>query len=264
MVLEPLLFGVLQGIFEWLPISSQGNIILVMSGLFGYPSGLALKYSIFLHTGTLMAVLVYFRKDVLKVLRSFRGYKPDFSEGNGLLTFLIITTIITGLIGYPIFRFLVLSSFAGEAFIAFVGTALIITGIIQKFSMVIGLKAERDLGIKDSIILGIAQGLSAIPGISRSGITVSSLLLRGYDSKEALRISFLMSIPAVLAAEIGLGFLGGFPEISATDSLTGLLSAFIAGIISIHVLLKISERVKFWAFCIVIGLIALLPLLTYL
>jgi undecaprenyl-diphosphatase len=263
MVLEAIIFGIMQGILEWLPISSQGNLVLLMAGIFGYASEFALKYSVFLHTGTLLAVLIYFRKDVVRILKSFRGYRADFSGKNRLLTFLIITTILTGLIGYPIFKLLIISNFAGEIFIAFVGVALIVTGLVQRFSRQGGLKTEKNLGLKDSVLLGIAQGVSAIPGISRSGITVSSFLLRGYSSEESLRLSFLMSIPAVLAAEIGLALIEGLPEIALTESALGIISAFVIGLLSIHVLLKISERIKFWAFCIIIGIIALMPLLFY-
>jgi undecaprenyl-diphosphatase len=263
MVLEPVLFGILQGIFEWLPISSQGNLILIMSVAFGYASELSLKYSVFLHTGTLFAVLVYFRRDVWKILKGLRGYRANFSDDNRLLTFLILTTVLTGLIGYPIFKILVMTSFAGEVFIGLVGIGLIITGLLQKYSKRKGLKTEKNIGFKDSVILGIAQGLSAIPGISRSGITVSALLLKGYSSKDALRLSFLMSIPAVIAAEIGMALLEGLPNIGMTDSLVGIISSFIVGLISIHILLKVAEKIKFWVFCVVIGIVALLPLLLY-
>lgn len=263
MVLEPILFGILQGVFEWLPISSQGNLVLIMTVFFGYTTEFVLKYSIFLHTGTLLAVIVYFRKDVFRVLKGLGGYRPDFSGRNRLLTFLIITTFITGIVGYPIFKFLLLSSFVGEVFIGLVGIALIMTGLIQKFSKPSGLKTEENISLKDSIILGIAQGLSIIPGISRSGITVSTLLVKGYSSREALRLSFLMSIPAVLAAEIGLVLLEGMPEIGMTDSLIGVVFSFAVGLLSIHVLLKTAERIKFWVFCIIMGVIALLPLFLY-
>lgn len=263
MVLEAILFGIIQGVFEWLPISSQGNLVLLMAGIFGYLPEFTLRYSIFLHTGTLLAVLVYFRKEVIGILKSTKTYRPDFSENNRMLTFLIITTILTGLIGYPLFKFLIVSNFTGEIFIGLVGIALIITGLIQKFSKQRGLKSEKNLNLKDSLLLGILQGFSAIPGISRSGITVSSLLIRGYSSRDSLRLSFLMSIPAVLAAEIGLTLLEGFPGSDITFSVLGLASSFIAGLISIHVLLKIAEKIKFWIFCIVIGLIALIPLLYY-
>lgn len=259
-MIEALLFGILQGIFEWLPISSQGNLTLLMTAFFGYASEMSLKYSVFLHTGTLLAVIVYFRRDVADILLSLKNYRPDFSEDNRLFTFLLVSTVITGLVGYPIFRFLTLSSFTGEVFIALVGVALIITGLLQKFSKQRGLLTEKNLGIRDTLLLGLAQGLSVIPGISRSGITVSSFLLRGYSSDQSLRLSFLMSIPAVLVAEIGLTLFEGLPGLSITESLLGLVSSFAAGIISIHVLLRAAKKIRFWLFCVIIGIIALVPL----
>ncbi|MFH1294455.1 MAG: undecaprenyl-diphosphate phosphatase, partial [Candidatus Aenigmatarchaeota archaeon] len=111
--------------------------------------------------------------------------------------------------------------------------------------------------------LGLLQGLSVIPGISRSGITVSGFLLRGYKSDDALRLSFLMSIPAVLAAEIGLGLLGSLPDITIAEVLIGIVTSFFVGILSIHLLIEVAKKTRFWAFCIVMGLLAVVPALIW-
>jgi undecaprenyl-diphosphatase len=263
MAFEGIVFGIIQGIFEWLPISSQGNLVFLMIALFGYSANEALKFSIFLHTGTLLSVIVYFRKDVKKILSNLRNYRFNFEKDNGLITFLIISTTLTVLVGYPIYKLLAVSSLPGEIFIGIVGIALIITGIIQRFSKAKGLKSEKDLGFKDSIILGIAQGLSIIPGISRSGITISSFLLRGYNSEDSLRLSFLMSIPAILIAEIGLGLFESLPKVNLIDSIAGLGFSFIFGLLLIGILIRIARKIKFWIFCVVIGIIALIPLAFY-
>jgi undecaprenyl-diphosphatase len=262
-MIEAAVFGILQGILEWLPVSSQGNLVLVMIGLFGMLPSLALKYAIFLHSGTLMAALIYFRKDVAGILRGLGTYRPGFSEGNRLVTFLIASTVLTVLVGLPIFLFLASSPFAGELFIALVGIALIATGILQKYSGSGKLKSENSLGWKDSLLLGIVQGLSIIPGISRSGITVSSFLIRGYRPDEALRLSFIMSIPVILVAQVGLSLLDGMPQLGIDKAFAGLLCSLVFGLLFIHVLMKTAGRVKFWLFCIVIGIVALVPMAFY-
>ena len=262
-MLEPIVFGILQGIFEWLPISSQGNLVLVMVGLAGIAATEAFKLSIFLHIGTLFSALVYLRKDVAQVLRGLLKYKPGYSsETDSLVSFLLLSTIITAIVGLPLFLYISAAEFAGEVLLALVGLALIITGIIQKFSPAKG--AGKKLNFKDTVLLGFLQGLSIIPGISRSGITTSALLLRKYEAKQALRLSFLMSLPAVFMAEVALVAFGSLPEVTAAEAAVGIGAAFIVGLVSIHALLKLAVRVSFWKFCIAIGVIAMLPLLAYL
>ena len=304
-MLEIIFFGILQGLFEWLPISSQGNLILIMVGILGYSPERAIELSIFLHLGTLLVVLVYFRKEIRQLFSQLREpsvsevkreeeTKPlrlpergvsqakgedetkshrlknycfiDFqkSQESKIISFIIISSIITGLIGLPLFLFLIVPVFAGEVLVALIGISLIITGIFQKLALSKELKTIENLGLKDSILLGIVQGFSIIPGISRSGITISAFLLRSYKAETALKLSFLMSIPAVIMAQIGLILFQGLPALTIGQGILGIFFAFLSGMLSIHIFLKIARRVKFWLFCIIIGIIALAPLLFYL
>jgi undecaprenyl-diphosphatase len=260
----PIILGILQGLFEWLPISSQGNLVLLSTLFLGLQPIDAINYAIFLHTGTLLSVLVYFRRDINNIVWNLKKYKPRFdSDDNRLISFLIISTFVTGVVGFATYTSVTMAALTGELFIGVVGISLIITGLLQKYSK--GLSDfYRKLNFNDSILLGLLQGISVIPGISRSGITVSGFLLRNYTAEKALKYSFLMSIPAILAAEIGLVILNGIPNIPMGDALLGLLAAFFTGLASIHVLLRVAQKVKFWKFCIVIGVLALVPLLFYL
>jgi undecaprenyl-diphosphatase len=115
---------------------------------------------------------------------------------------------------------------------------------------------EKDLTLKDSIYLGIAQGFTAIPGLSRSGTTVSTLIFRGYSAREALRVSFLVSIPAVLGVEVLLGLL----KTSTFDILIipGIVASFIFGLLSIKSLVNLAEKTNFGYFCSGFGLIIVL------
>ncbi len=266
MILEAIILGILQGILEWLPISSQGNLFLIMVYFFGLKAEpeQAFSFSVLLHFGTLFAVIIYLRKEVLSLLKALPSYRFDYSNReNRLISFLFLTTIITGAIGYPLYRFVQATVSVGEAFIAIVGIALIVTGLIQKYSKTQGKRGTSDPNLKDTLLLGVAQGFSIIPGISRSGITTSSLLFRKFGGGEALKLSFLMSIPAVLIAEIGLVVLKGIPAMGIEDLILGNIFSFAFGLLSIHILMKIAKKFKFWAFCIILGILALLPLLGY-
>lgn len=256
-LLESILFGIMQGLFEWLPISSTGQLVLVMVEFFGYAIDQARHLSIFLNFGTTLSAILYFRKDVKSILINLVRYKPNYSENNRLTSFLITSTMISGGLGYLLYDLTYEFSFSGEILLGTIGVALIITGIVQKFSKQRGIKTEKNLNLMDSILLGVIQAFSAIPGLSRSGITVSDLLFRGYQAKDSLRLSFLMSIPAILGAQVGIFAINGIPNMEFSDLGIALVTSFVVGYLSINLLLKVASKVKFWLFTIIIGSVAL-------
>jgi len=118
---------------------------------------------------------------------------------------------------------------------------------------------KRRITLADTIITGCAQGLSVVPGISRSGITESSLLLRGYEPYDAVRLSFFMSIPMIVLSIATFFFIEGFGSLTALAAGTGIVAAFLASIATMRFMLYAAERVPFYAFNIAIGLLALVP-----
>lgn len=263
---KAIVLGILQGVLEWLPISSQGNLILTMTYLLGIDSADTLGFSVYLHTGTLIAAALYFRRDLLAMLRVLPGYRfqrPD--RQSRLISFLLFTTILTGFVGYFIYELAKASTIEqDEFFTAIIGVALILTGLIQKLAKEREERSIDDVKLTDTLILGVVQGFSAFPGISRSGITISSLLMLGFEGEAAVKLSFLMSVPAVLIAEIGLASTASSPQIGLMNVLLGVVFSFLMGILSIHFLMKTTQKIRFWSICILIGILALLPLLSYL
>jgi undecaprenyl-diphosphatase len=249
------LIGILQGLLEWLPISSQGNITMLMISILGLEPAQALSLAIYLHVGTGLAALIYFRRDVLGMIR--RGNEGD----PRLLRFLMISTLTTGVVGLPIFLLARGVSAYGEALLALTGAALLITGLVQRGARQIGERTASSLRDKEGFMMGVAQGLSAIPGLSRSGVTSSVLLIRGLSGDEAFRVSFLMAIPASFAAALGLAFVEGVPPLEPLF-LVSLASSFFSALLSIGALLRLARRVRFWGLCVLLGALALLsPLL---
>jgi len=265
MLLETIIIGILQGLLEWLPISSQGNLILLMVSVFGMDEAEALSLSVYLHAGTLLSVLVYFRRIFWSLLRAAHNYRLGGSEKkeNRLITFLVLSTLLTGIVGYPIFRFAEVATTFSSLFFALIGASLIITGIIQKWTRRLGTRTIDDVNLTDSLLLGVIQGFSAFPGLSRSGMTLSFLLFRGLNSESALKLSFLMSVPAVLAAEFGLILIDGLRSLGFWEIAVGCLSSFVAGMISINMLLKIARKINLWIFCIAVGSTALISSLCF-
>jgi len=256
-ILEPILLGILQGILEWLPVSSEGVSSLVMMNFFEKSLEEAVFMSIWLHTGTLMAALVYFRNDMVGIVKNIPSYfKKTRTEYSEITSFLIISTLMTGIIGAPILLF-GLDKLNANINIAMgaIGFLLIATGLLQKYGkMAVGMK--KNPGFFDSLLIVIAQGFSALPGLSRSGLTTSAMLLRKYDAKTALKFSFLMSIPAVLVAELGIGILGKI-ELSPYF-LVAITFSFVFGLLTIRALMKVAEKTDFSWFCIFLGFVSIM------
>lgn len=231
--------GLLQGIFEWLPISSQGNIMGVFLTFFQTSPEEALKIAILLHTGTLLAAIVYFRKELGQIL------EYNTKKDKELARFIVLATLATAITAVPLYFVLKQFLSFGVAYVLLaIALLLIVTGFLQ-------LKKKKGKKMKltdrSALIAGLAQGLSVLPGISRSGVTTSALLFTDATPEQAFRLSFIMSIPAVLIAEIAFGlaegvYLEGF-------ALVSIVVAFIVGLLSMNVLIKFARKINFSYFC---------------
>jgi len=264
-ILQQLILGIIQGITEWLPVSSSGVITLVMTNFFNITDlRFLLQSALLLHLGTFFAALVYFRKEVWDLTKSLFDYNQSDRETKNILKFLIISTVISGLIGllilFGLMSFENYLDITGKTITFFVGVLLLFTGIIQIKINSRGLRKEIHLKNKDSVLLGFAQGLASLPGISRSGITVSTLLLKKFDDTSALRLSFLMSLPIVLLGNIFLN-LSDFTQVASSTSIYGLLAAFVFGLATIHGLMKLSRRINFGWFVLGFAVLMLISVL---
>lgn len=205
-ILQALIMGVVQGLSEFLPISSSGHLVFtsnfykVFKGIeVLQESNQEIFLDIMLHLGTLIAVLIFFRKEILticKALLSGNHANPDFRTG----IYIIIGTIVTVLIAYP------LNEIAGGLVFkpAYVGILLFFTGCLLLFSEYWNKNhpVKTGINLKNSILIAIAQGFAALPGFSRSGLTIATGMLSGTGREEAARYSFLLSIPIILGSSM--------------------------------------------------------------
>jgi len=245
-MLEQIILGTVQGIVEWLPISSEGVVVLLAKNFFGQTSlELLIKKALFLHLGTFLAALIYFRKEVFFLLKDRK-----------LLNFLIISTLISGLLGYGLVK--IFLEIPAKTVILIIGLLLLLTAGFQLKTKKQEYKERKDLTFRDGILLGLVQGLAALPGLSRSGLTVSTLLIRRFKSSEALTLSFLMSLPIVLGGNIILNF-NQFAF--SPENLLGLLFSFIFGFLTIGLLLKLAEKINFGYFVLIFALLIIVSVL---
>jgi undecaprenyl-diphosphatase len=260
-MLEAIVLGAIQGISEWLPVSSEGLLVLAQVHLFGSELELLdiIRIALFLHLGTFFAALVYFRHDVAKLLRTLVHFKFATKETKTLFSFLIVSTLISGLVGSSILvlikNFEKIATLSGDALTFSIGLLLIVTAFLLYIRPSGAQKGISDVRITDSILAGVAQGLSALPGFSRSGSTVSVLLLLKFSDEDSLRMSFLMSLPIVLGGNIILN-----SKYFTLDStlFAGLITSFILGLATIHVLLKIARTLSVTWFVGVFGVFMML------
>ncbi|MEL9990039.1 MAG: undecaprenyl-diphosphate phosphatase [Thermoproteus sp.] len=263
-ILDGLVLGMVQGISEWLPISSKTQIMLVSTYLLGLSFGAAYAFGLFLEFATLAAAVIYFRREVWGVLKALalRGSEED----RLLLKYLVVVTLITGVVAAPIYLYF--SSLSGPV----VGIPMVVLGLVLISDGFLIRKAREryvpkrglaNLKMRDLVVIGIAQGLAAFPGVSRSGITVSAMLLLGLKPKEAFRLSFLALIPAALGASV-LPLLVSKSKIASAISLAtpqGIaLAAVVATVVSlllIDFLLKLASSGRAASLAFALGAIAI-------
>ncbi len=239
-MLNEILLGIIQAATEFLPISSSGHLAL-FSNIISTPN--IFLFSV-LHLSSLMAVLIFTRKEIRKLI----SFKKEYRK---LWLYLIIATIPATLLGL-LFKETIENSFSSLLVIgmSFIFTAIIL--FLTKYS-----KVTSRLDYKNSLLVGVFQSLALFPGISRSGMTISSALFSGIEKEEAVKFSFLLFIPLSLGAFI-LEFSNYYIDLSL------ILSFFISLILSLaflHLLLKIVKRNKLWLFsiyCLIIGIITLI------
>jgi len=279
-ILQGFLLGLIQGIAEFLPISSSGHLAIAQN-LFGL-SEVPLLFDVFLHLATLAAVVIYFWKKIWELLKIFGRWiarKPaaetnpenllcgSDEAGRKTIIAIIITTLITGVLG------IITSKLIPDLPIYFTCAGLIITAIILIISTLIE-KAQKKkatsevtepkgISILQSIIIGIMQGFGTLPGISRSGSTVAGALFCGVDRKIAGEYSFIVSIPAILGAFIlELKDLGDVSEsVGALPLLVGCITAFVSGYAALWLFMNIFKKGKlqwFAAYLIPAGILGLI------
>ncbi|MFX0182995.1 MAG: undecaprenyl-diphosphate phosphatase [Candidatus Hodarchaeota archaeon] len=260
------LMAIFQGIIEWLPISSEGQLTLLFVNIYGMQELEAVTLALLLHIGTMLSVLWVFRADFLQMIRQKNENYPIIAK------LLVITTLGTAFTAIPLI--LIFKAYwviitqnllipTDLLFTAIIGLLLILTGLVLSKQPEQGTRELTSITSKEALLVGMVQGIAALPGISRSGMTLTLLLIFGLTQQDALRTSFIISVPAVFGATVLEFLLSGFsiqPQGLIVGSvvfsywllvLTIILCAFI-GLLTMNALLRLKD-VPFDRFCIGFG-----------
>lgn len=247
---ESIFLGAIQGITEWLPVSSEGVTAFVIASFSDRHFPEAVAYALWLHVGTALSASVAFRGEIFGL---FSDLMTASRQRSNLFIFLVIASVVSGVVGIPILIVLEsLSSYIGISAMAAVGILMLITGGVQLRKPIAGVRAINDVSSADAVLVGFVQGLCILPGLSRSGLTIAVLLVRQIDRRDALVISFLMSIPASIGAGIYILVTEGI--VIGGEQMLGALVAFLVGLATIKILLRFSERVSFGLFMALVGI----------
>lgn len=236
-----IILGLIQGLTEFFPVSSSGHLV-IFEKIFGI-TGEEVAITVLLHLGTILSLVVFFMRDILKILHDLK-----------LTGYVLLVTVITGVIGI-----------AGKDFFEglfrsprMVSLSLAATGIILLLTGRFGVSKRSTLNIRDALTLGISQSIAIIPGISRSGATVSCLLFRKLDWETSFRFSFIASIPAVLgAALLEAKDINFSLQADGGNLAAGFLFSFLSGLAALRLLKSIMAKAKwhyFGYYCLAAGL----------
>ena len=259
---EVIFLGIVQGITEWLPISSEGLITYIATLGLGQTFREAVSLAIWLHLGTACAALFSFYRYILKMLKDLVKTSAGLSD----LSLLLIAVLSSGIVGFPLLvlvREVQISTGMGDMTMIIIGIFTIISGFIQRSHWITAPKIIKGQpSIADALYVGIAQGLAVVPGLSRSGLTVTVLLLRGIEQRRALTFSYVMSIPVAVAAAGYIGITDGL-FLSSANIISGVV-AFIFGLSTIRIVLVLATRVNVSKLLIVIGFVMVLTAIPFL
>lgn len=266
-ILQSIILGIIQGLTEFLPVSSSAHLVITPY-LLGWeiPDQAEFIFDVLVQLGTLVAVMVYFWRDLVAILKSFGmgiWHRKPFEEADGKLGWLLILATIPAVLAGVVFKDLVEQAFSNP-----VATALflLVTAVFLATAERLGKKSReiKNINWLDALVVGIFQAISLFPGISRSGSTITGGMLRGFDRRSAARFSFLMSVPVMIGAG-GLAVIDLFqvPDFTAQlpTLLVGFLAAMIVGYLSIRWLLGYLTRHSLYGFagyCLFLSVITIM------
>jgi len=254
-IIDAIILGIIQGLTEFLPVSSSGHLELGKA-ILGVELKEDLLFTVVVHFATALSTIVIFRKDILEILKGI--FQFEWNDDFKFALKIIISMIPAALVGV-LFEDQLEALFKGN--ILLVGCMLIITALLLYLADK-AKNTKKDVSYKNAVVIGIAQAIAMLPGISRSGATISPSVLLGNDKTKAARFSFLMVVPLIFG-KIGKDIFSGELALDSSQVIplsAGFLAAFIAGLFACTWMINLVKKSKlsyFSIYCLVVGLIAI-------
>ena len=245
---DAIFLGILQGATEFLPVSSSGHLVLAQHLIKGFEQP-GVLFDVLLHVGTMVAVMLYFWRDLVGLVTSFWRQGEEAAAQKHMLVLLIVGSIPTAIIGL-LFKDFFIGLFERPDVVCIM---LLVTGsllwLAERLRNIV--ESDQKISYADAILVGIVQGCAIIPGVSRSGSTIATLLLRGVDGDTAARFSFLLALPAVFgAALLSIKDIESIAGETVFPYIAGTLAALVIGLLCIHLLLGVIRRRRLHWFAI--------------
>lgn len=249
---EAVLLGIIQGITEWLPISSSGHLVLVQN-LLGVD--VPILFDLMLHLASLLVVVIVYWKSIVEI---GKGLIRGESEALRMFGYLFLASIVFGLLAF-FFQGFVREVYHSSSAVAI---SLLITGAVLLSTKFVSREQEGKLTLRRAVLIGIVQVVAILPGVSRSGMTISTGLLQGVTREKAAEFSFLLFIPAIVGASVfELVSMGGVGAVDSIGALAvGMLVCFLVGLVALRWLLGVIKQGKlhyFSWYCFVLAVVVL-------
>ncbi len=259
-LIKSIILGIIQGLTEFLPVSSSGHLVIAEHFMrFDKPD---MSFDVLLHFGTLLAILIYFRKDIVKLLASLNPAARDEEtrDNRRILLYLAVGTVPIGLVGVLLkdqIECLFSNPIIAASMLFLTGAVVLVSDLVRSRGIQMG-----KMGLLRGILIGIGQALAIVPGISRSGMTISSGLFAGLKRDDAARYAFLLAIPAILGATVlDIGALFAIEPHYVIRYIAGTVAAFISGYMVISLLLTMVRKQKmkyFFFYCWAVAIVTII------
>lgn len=257
-IIEAIILGIIQGLTEFLPVSSSGHLE-IGKALLGINMESSLTFTVVVHGATVLSTIVVFYQEIIKLLKD--GAKFQYNESTAYI-FKILISMIPVLVVGLLWKDKIEALFTGN--LVFVGSMLLVTSVLLGLTYFMKNDGVKKIPYLDAFIIGITQALAVIPGISRSGATISTGVLLGNKREDVAKFSFLMVLLPIIGAnlmDVLDGSFSGNHDLPLSILLIGFISAFISGLLACKLMINIVKKGKliyFALYCLLIGLLTII------
>lgn len=255
-VIEAIILGIIQGLTEFLPVSSSGHLE-IGKVLLGVDVQESLSFTVAVHGATVLSTVVVFWKDIISLLQGI--FKFRWNDETQFIAKIAVSMIPVGVVGV-FFKDQVEAFFTGNLMV--VGAMLMVTALLLSLTVFVKPRNERPIGFVDSLVIGIAQACAVMPGLSRSGSTIATGMLLGNNKSDVARFSFLMVLVPIIGANL-LDIMDGSFSVALGEGLpvvAGFIAAFVSGYLACSWMIKLVKRGKllwFAVYCAIVGSVAI-------